>query len=268
MRRVEPALTAHQLGSQRPARHDLPADGTGGTALRWRSTHDKNTRGSPRNPRPRPSDADDRPCALRLCSAVLDRDVSGWHDTAQDGILIRMVRDATARSDTWRHPGAGLLIRRSQVRILLGAPQNPRSNGVREDLGRGPRCVFGRCVLLVCSPIQGEYRWGATSQSTLPSRDRAGPQSMCPRTPFNTPRPPLNPYPARGQPGAGRALSDAHRSVQHNRGDSLRVVCMPWCWDRPAHQLRTRPGLSTRPRTTPVDVRNVFSSSGSLSAFL
>ena len=71
----------------------------------------------------------------------------------------------------------------------------------REDLGRGPRGVFGRCVLLVCSPVQDEYRWASTSQSTLPSRDRAGPPSMCPRTPFNTPRPPLNPYPARGATG-------------------------------------------------------------------
>ncbi|MBB5490096.1 hypothetical protein HNR07_001233 [Nocardiopsis metallicus] len=46
------------------------------------------------------------PCVLRWCSAVLHRDVTGRHDVAQGGILIRMVRDTTARSDTWRNPGA------------------------------------------------------------------------------------------------------------------------------------------------------------------
>ena len=148
-----------------------------------------------------PSDAVNHPCVLRSRSAVPDRGASGRHDLAQNGIRIRMVRDTTAQTGTWRYPTIELLIRRSQVRILPGAPQNPSSDGVSEDLGRGPRGVFGSCVLLVCSPVQGQYRWVSISRSTSPSRDRAGPPSMCPRTPFNTPRPPLNPYPARGATG-------------------------------------------------------------------
>lgn len=34
-----------------------------------------------------------------------------------------------------------------------GAPQNPRPNGARENLSRGPRCASGRCVLPVCSAV-------------------------------------------------------------------------------------------------------------------
>jgi len=41
----------------------------------------------------------------------LDQDVSERHDVAQNGILIRIVRDATVQSDTWRYQGAALLIR-------------------------------------------------------------------------------------------------------------------------------------------------------------
>ena len=127
-----------------------------------------------RGPSEMPSDAANGLCVLRSCSAVLDRGISGRHEAVQNDTLIRMVWDATVRSDTGQHPGAGLLIRRSQVRILPGAPQNPRSNRAREDLGRGPRGVFGACVLLVCSPVQGECRWGSTSRSTLPVRDPVG----------------------------------------------------------------------------------------------
>ena len=114
-----------------------------------------------RKARPQPSDVSPA-CVLRLCSAVLNQDVTGRHNATLDGSTDRMAWGTTVRSDTGRHPGAGLLIRRSQVRILPGAPQNPRSDGVSEDLGRGPRCVFGRCVLLVCSPVQGGCRWGST----------------------------------------------------------------------------------------------------------
>jgi len=46
-----------------------------------------------------------------------------------------------------------------------GCATKPQVKGVREDLGRGPRRVFGACVLLVCSPVQGECRWARTSRS-------------------------------------------------------------------------------------------------------
>ncbi len=88
-------------------------------------------------PREVPSDATRGRCVLRLCSAVPD-----WHDTGRR-LLTR--NDGGDRTDSYEKAPCGteehekiLLIRWSQVRILPGAPQNPRSDGVRHLISEEP----------------------------------------------------------------------------------------------------------------------------------
>ena len=58
-----------------------------------------------------PSDANRQRCVLRLCSAVLDRGVTGRHPLTRNDSSDRMDWDETAPRGTYGHESIGLLIR-------------------------------------------------------------------------------------------------------------------------------------------------------------
>ena len=153
---------------------------------------------------------------------------------APNGMDNRMGWHETVRSDTWWHQTTGLLIRRPQVRILPGAPQNPSSDGVREALGRGPRGVWGH----VCSSCAPQYKVsagvgrppGALCRG-LTLRALPG---VTPRPPTNAPQPPRHRRVGRARCPPPQDPQGAHQrpavAPTPPRGVSpgARLVQLPW----------------------------------------
>ena len=92
--------------------------------------------------------------------------------------------------------------------VGLGAPQNPSSDGESEDLGRGPRGVFGRYVLHTCSSVQPQSKQPHRTEKPH-LKSPLAPGTTAGRTPphtavsARTPRPlpqGANPSPSRPHP--------------------------------------------------------------------